>query len=71
MEKQKKFQNQKLNSEDHKEVARAAGGLKKGMVLAGILAPIVGVVKKYGIKQISAVAVKTIFKQYPRLQLSM
>ncbi|MFT5873187.1 MAG: hypothetical protein ACI8WT_002129 [Clostridium sp.] len=65
MGKQKKFQNKKLNKDDHKVVERAASGFKKGLAAVAIMAPVVALVKKNGvkgIKQLSTVALKIIFK---------
>ncbi len=48
MEEKKRFQNQKLNSEDYEKTEEGAKALKSGGTLLGVAVLAVGVVKKYG-----------------------
>ncbi len=57
MEMQKKFQNRRLNKDDHKKTEDTAKGVKAGAALVGVAA-VVGVgIKKYGLKGLKDLAV--------------
>lgn len=56
METQRKFQNKRLNKEDHKKTEDAARGIKIGGTLAAVAAGIGIAIKKYGIKPIIELA---------------
>lgn len=66
MEKQKNFQNEKLNSKDYKNIERAAVVLKRGLVAAGVLGSTAVFLKKNGVdglKKIPSIVVKIILKR--------
>lgn len=48
MAEKKRFQNQKLNSEDYEKTEEGAKALKNGGKILGVVVLAVGVVKKYG-----------------------
>ena len=57
MEMQKKFQNKRLNKEDHKKIESTAKGVKASAAAVGVAA-VVGVgIKKYGLKGLKDLAV--------------
>ena len=57
METQKKFQNKRLNKEDHIKTENTAKGVKAGAAAVGVAA-VVGVgIKKYGLKGLKDLAV--------------
>jgi len=60
MEMQKKFQNKRLNKEDHKKTEDTAKGVKTGAVVVGAAA-VVGVgIKKFGLKGLKDLAVAAV-----------
>lgn len=61
METQKKFQNKRLNKEDHKRVDQAAGGLRKGATAAGVVGAVGLAIYKFGPKKALDLA-KTVVK---------
>jgi len=66
MKMQKKFQNKKLNSKDHKDIEQAADGVKKGLLAVGVLGTIGVFIKKNGVeglKKIPSIAATIIFRK--------
>lgn len=57
METQKKFQNKRLNKEDHKKTEDTAKGVKTGAVVVGVVAAAGVGIKKYGLKGLKDLAV--------------
>lgn len=60
METQKKFQNKRLNKDDHKNIEKAAKGIRIGGTIAAVAAGVGIAIKKYGIKPIIELAKNTL-----------
>ncbi len=63
MENQKRFQNRKPNSDDHKNIRGAAKTIKAASMAGVFIVPVAVVIKKggvSGIKKVGSVALKTV-----------
>lgn len=70
METQNKFQNKRLNKEDHKKIDTAAKNLRTGAAVAGFAATLGIAIKKFGPEKVLGLAksvVKTVVKSITRV----